>query len=224
MGDLYLGTGNLEAAAKAYQRALDEQASYALAHVGLARVLAARGDLKAAATTLEPVATRLPAPSSVALLGDLYAALGRPQDAVHQYGLVRTPEKLNRANGVAVDLEVARFEADHAREPGGDPAKAVDLARRAFAERPTIYGQDTLAWALRQSGQPAEALPHAQGAVRLGTRDALLWYHLAAVESDLEMSEAAREHLATAFSINPNLTVRDLPAAQELAAQLGSKS
>jgi Flp pilus assembly protein TadD len=121
---------------------------------------------------------------------------------------------------VAVDLELARFEADHARDRGADPDRAVTMARRGLAERPTIYASDTLGWALRQAGRPAQALPHARAAVRLGTRDGLLWYHLAAVEADLGRTAAARRHLAEAFAINPYLTVRDQPAALALAGRL----
>jgi tetratricopeptide (TPR) repeat protein len=166
------------------------------------------------------VAARLPLPATVALLGDVRAALGDARGADTQYRLVRVMERLNRANGVAVDLELARFEADHARDRGADPARAVAMARRALAERPTIYAADTLGWALRQAGRARQALPHARAAVRLGTRDALLWYHLAAVEADLGRTAAARRHLAEAFEISPYLTVRDRPAALALAGRL----
>ena len=166
------------------------------------------------------MAARLPLPATVALLGDVRAALGDPEAAAGQYRLVRVIERLNQANGVAVDLELARFEADHARDRGADPGRAVALARRAMAERPTIYAADTLGWALRQAGKPGQALPHARAAVRLGTRDALLWYHLAAVEADLGMAAAARRHLAEAFAVSPYLTVRDQPTALALAGRL----
>ena len=116
---------------------------------------------------------------------------------------------------------MARFEADHARDAGSDPIRAVALARSALAERPTIYAEDVLGWALRQAGDAGAALPHARAAVRLGTADALLWYHLAAVEADLGMSTQAAADLAHAFAVNPNLTVRDLPAARQLARRLG---
>jgi hypothetical protein len=127
---------------------------------------------------------------------------------------------------VAVDLELARFEADHAGYPDGDPARAVALARAAHSQRPTIFAEDTLGWALRQSGRARQALPHAQAAVRMGTRDALLWYHLAAVEDDLGLSGPDRQHLAKALAINPHLlngyqSFRDLPAATDLAGRLG---
>jgi tetratricopeptide (TPR) repeat protein len=220
IGNLHLGAGRLAAAEAAYRRALAGVAGYGLAEVGLARVAAARGDLAGAARLLGPAATRLPLPATVALLGDVRAALGDRAAAAAQYRLVRVIERLNRANGVAVDLELARFEADHARDPGGGPGRAVAMARRALAERPTIYAQDTLGWALRQAGRARQALPHARAAVRIGTRDALLWYHLAAAEADLGMTAAARRHLAEAFAISPYLSVRDQPAALALAGRL----
>jgi tetratricopeptide (TPR) repeat protein len=220
IGNLHLGAGRLAPAEAAYRRALDGLPSYGLAEVGMARVAAARGDLAGAARLLEPAAARLPLPATVALLGDVRAAQGDARGAAEQYRLVRVIERLNQANGVEVDLELARFEADHAPDQGAAPARAVAMARRALAERPTIYAADTLGWALRQAGKPRQALPHARAAVRLGTRDALLWYHLAAVEADLGMTAAARRHLAEAFAISPYLTVRDQPAALALAGRL----
>jgi tetratricopeptide (TPR) repeat protein len=219
LGDLHLGAGALPEAEAAYRRALD-RADAPAAEVGLARVAAARGDLAGATAQLEEVTARLPQPAWVALLGDVLAAQGRTAEAGDQYRLVRLMEELNRANGVAVDLELARFEADHARDPGVDPQAAVALARAALDRRPTVFGEDALGWALRQAGRPAEALPHARAAVRLGTADALLWYHLAAVEADLGEAEAARADLTRALSLNPHLTVRDLPEARALAARL----
>jgi tetratricopeptide (TPR) repeat protein len=220
IGNLHLGAGRLGPAGSAYRRALDGSPGDGLAAAGLAKVAAARGDLAGAARLLEPLATRLPLPATVALLGDVRAALGDTRAAAAQYRLVRVIERLNQANGVAVDLELARFEADHARDPGADRRRAVAMARRALADRPTIYAQDTLGWALRQTGRARQALPHARAAVRLGTRDGLLWYHLAAVEADLGMTAAARRHLAEAFEITPFLTVRDQPAALALAGRL----
>ncbi len=214
LGDLHLGAGRLADAETAYRRALGRTAAPP-AEVGLARVAAARGDLASAAVTLEDVTARLPQPAWLALLGDVQSALGRAADAAASYDLVRQVEALNREAGVAVDLELARFEADHAGE------NAVAMARAAREARPTVYADDTLGWALRQAGRPAEALPYARAAVRLGTADGLFWYHLAAVEADLGLLDEARAHLAGALAANPYLTVRDRPDALALAARLG---
>jgi tetratricopeptide (TPR) repeat protein len=78
-----------------------------------------------------------------------------------------------------------------------------------------------MGWALRQAGRPDEALPHARAAVRLGTADALLWYHLAATEADVGQLDAAHADLAKALAVNPAISVRDLHAARDLAARLG---
>ena len=221
LGDLHLGAGDARRADAAYLRSAASVPGFPAAEVGLARVAAARGDLPAAIARLEAVVNRLPQPAWVALLGDAYAAAGRADDAQAQYQLVRQIESLNRSNGVAVDLELARFEADHASDPGAQPAVAVEMARTAAAARPTVFAADTLAWALRQAGQAEEALPHALDAVRLGTADGVLWYHLAVVEDDLGMTDSARDHVVRALGVSPFLTIRDLPGARALAARLG---
>ncbi len=228
LGDLLRGQGRLAESVDAYNAALGSVPTYPPAQVGLARVDAARGSFAAAARRLQGAVTTLPLPETVAFYGDVLAALHRPAEAAQQYALVRATEALQRANGVVVDLESARFEADHARDPGARPAAAVALARQALANRPTIYGHDALGWALRQAGSPAAALPQANAALALGTRDALLYYHRAAVEADLGMRAEASRDLRTAFSISPALmsesaltSIRDLAAARSLAGKLG---
>ena len=114
-----------------------------------------------------------------------------------------------------------RFEADHLHDPGANPAATVAQAQAALAARPTIFAEDALAWALSGAGRPADALPHAAAAVRLGTEHAQLWYHLAVIESDMGRNADARAHLTRADEIDPHLNVRDLPAAQALATRLG---
>lgn len=221
LGDLHLGGGQLGAARQSYDRALVLVAGYGPAQVGLARAAAAQGDLAGAVAILSPVVDRTPVAEWAALLGDLHGALGDTAGAGAAYGLVRQIEALNQASGVVTDLELARFEADQARSPGGDGERAVALARAAMAGRPSLFASDALGWALRQAGRPAEALDHARAAVRLGTADAVLWYHLAVAEADLGQVADARAHLGRALAINPALTVRDRPGAVALAGQLG---
>ena len=222
VGDLEFGQGRLARAEAAYRRAAELQPGLGFAEVGLARVAAARDDLDGGVAQLAAVVTRLPFPAWVAWLGDMEQAAGRTREAAERFELVRQIQALDEANGVDGSLEAARFEADHARGPQGRADAAVDGARAARERRPTIFADDTLGWALRQAGRAEEALPYARAAVRLGTADAVLWYHLAATEADLGMLEEARGHLDKALSINPYLTVRDRPDALALAARLGA--
>ncbi len=221
VGDLERQQGKASEARSAYRSALDSVPSYGPAELGMARLYAASGRLAVAAARLSTLITRLPLPETVAFYGDVLAAQGRRSAAGQQYALVRQIEKLQQANGVVVDYESARFEADHARDPGADPARAVALARAAYAARPTIYGADVRAWALRQAGQPAAALRWANSALRFGTRDPALWWHRAMISADLGALAPARRDLATALRINPAFSVRDAAAVRALGGRLG---
>ena len=221
LGDLHRLEGNLADAETSYKRALARKPRTAGALIGLARVEVARGDLDGARSRLESTVKVLPLPEAVGLLADVLSAAGDQRGARAQVEVVRSIETLNRASGISVDLELALFEANHARDEGGRPAEAIQLATQAQASRPTIFTEDALGWALRQAGRPAEALAHARNATARGTRHAELWWHLAAIEADLEMSEDAARHLGTAFDINPHLNPRDLPEAEALGSRLG---
>ncbi len=82
------------------------------------------------------------------------------------------------ANGVKTDLETAVYFADH----GIRPAESVELARLAQRERPSITGDDGLAWALERDGRCQEALGYSMNALRLGTQDASLFFHRGMIE------------------------------------------
>ena len=196
LGDLLLGRGNLMGADAAYARSLAAQPDQPQAQLGRARVAVARGDLTKASALLAALTDRLPLPDAVSLHGDVLSALGDTAGATAQYDLVRAIEELNRSTGgIAVDLELARFEVGQVGRPGGDAQRAVQLAETARAARPTVFADDILAWANRAAGRPADALPLARSAVRQGTGDATLWWHLAAIEADLGNASDARLHL-----------------------------
>jgi tetratricopeptide (TPR) repeat protein len=221
LGDLQLGRGRLDAAASAYRRSLADGPGNAAAELGLSRVLVAHGDLRSAASSLATLTERLPLPDAVALHGDVLAAWGDADGAARQHDLVRAIEALNAsAGGVAVDLELARFEAAQIGCPGGDATRAIDLATRAHAVRPTIFADDTLGWALRRAGRAAEALPLATSAVRTDIGDATIWWHLAAIQADLGRDDAARTSLAKALDLGGPLPLLERPEADALAQRL----
>jgi Flp pilus assembly protein TadD len=122
---------------------------------------------------------------------------------------------LQADGGVDVDLELALFEADH-----GDPARAVAMAQAAYDRRPTIYGADGLAWALYRGGDYAAAWPRSQEALRLGTRDALLYFHAGMIADALGDTDAARAHLQQALDINPAFSLVHAATARETLAAL----
>ena len=86
------------------------------------------------------------------------------------------------------DLEIALFDVDH----GIRLKHALALARVAHRERPSIDGDDVLAWALARNGQCGAAVPYSRHALRLGTQDAAKFFHRGMIERCLGHGAAAQ--------------------------------
>ena len=211
LGNLHWGSGRVNAAELQYRLALTVLPGYVYALDGLARVAAAGGDLETALALEEKAADTIPLPQFVAQLGDLYRTSGRGREAREQYATVGAIERLQRASGVATDLEAAAFRADH-----GWPS--VALARRAHAARPSIEGDDVLAWTLARAGRCDEAAHWSGRALRLGTRDALKFFHRAWIEDCLGNRPQARIWAGRALRLNPHFSLLWTDAARRLAA------
>lgn len=219
LGNLYFNRGDLDQAEAAYASALTVRASYPYAQAGIARVLAARGRTGEAIALYKQVVERLPLPEFAIALGDLQQATGDGASATQQYDLVRAIQQLNAAAGMNVDMELALFEAEH----GDDPAKAVALARAAYAKRPGIYGADALAWALYHAGSYAGATRYSDQALQLGTRDAALHFRAGMIAAAAGNQAKARTELQQALAINPHFSPRYAPQAHATLAQLGKE-
>ncbi len=81
----------------------------------MGRVKAAMKDYDAAIDYYKRAEAVVPQHEVVVALGDIYTLQGKTQEAAAQYALVDVIHKLNRANGVIGDLQVAQFFADHDR-------------------------------------------------------------------------------------------------------------
>ncbi len=203
LGLLELSTGRARAAADDMRSALASFPGYAFALDGLAQAEAALGKLGRARSLEAQAVARVPLPQYVSLLGDLEAAAGHPAAAARQYALIGVIERLLAANGVRNDLDIALFDADHGR----NPARAVTLARKGRAERPSILGDDVLGWALARDGRCAEALPYSTRALRLGTKDALKIFHRGYVAACLGRRAEARTYYRRALALNPHFSI-----------------
>ena len=213
IGNTRFNTGRLDAAAKAYGRALGRFPGYVHAAAGLARVEASEGRYREAIARLRGVVARLPIPAYVIMLGDILHASGRNAEARREYALVGAIEKLFAANGVRTELQTAVFDLDHGR----NLADALARARTAYVSAPGIYAEDALAWGLYRARRCQEASAHSARALRLGTRDALLVFHHAMIERCLG-SASSRSWFRRALTINPHFSFRWVPVARTALA------
>jgi tetratricopeptide (TPR) repeat protein len=210
LGLIYLSVGRFSAAAAEDRQALWVFPDYAYALDALARAEAGMGRYRSAIGFEHQAVNRIPLPQYVSTLGELYGATGHPRLAQKQYELVGVIQRLLVANGVKTDLETALFDVDH----GVRLHASLALARLAWRERPSIDGDDVLAWALERTGHCGEALRYSKRALRLGTLDALKFFHRGMIEGCLGDRTAQRGWLGRALRLNPHFSVLWAPVAR----------
>jgi tetratricopeptide (TPR) repeat protein len=211
LAKLELGLGRTRAAREHARAALRILPGYPSGRVELARIDAAAGRLAAAVAGARRAAEALPTSGSLALLADLLERDGRAAGARRERATIAVVDRLLEANGVQVDLESAVLRADARMRP----EDTVELARRAREARPSIYGDDALAWALARAGRCDEAVPLAKRALRLGTEDGLLWFHLGYAQGCAGDGSARRDAYRRALALNPAFSVRWAPVARD---------
>jgi tetratricopeptide (TPR) repeat protein len=199
LGETAFASGDYETAERHYREALTTYPDYYRALAGLGRTLAARGDLAGAIGQYEAAVRRLPDPSFVAALGDLYRLAGRESDASAQYALVEQIARLGALGGTIYNRQLALFYADHDLKA----EEAYALAAREYETRRDIYGADALAWTAFKAGRVAEAGAAMKDALRLGSRDARLFYHAGMIARAAGDRDAARDYLDRALKLNP---------------------
>jgi tetratricopeptide (TPR) repeat protein len=209
LGQLELNRGHVGAAGAAYRLALYRFPGYPPAMAGLARVDIARGRLVPGIRRLRDVVARLPLPEYVIALGDAELAAGLTRRGHADLALVRAEQRLLAANGVNTDTEIALFEADH-----GSPARALRLARRSWANAPSVRSADALGWALTSAGRPQAGLAWARRALRLGSRDPLFLYHAGMAARAAGRPGESRALLRRALSLNPRFSPLYAPRAE----------
>ena len=215
VGDLALAAGEPSVALAAYERAAAREPARSLTELGMARALAALDRTDAAIELLTASIDRFPEPALLTLLGELYEATGRTEEASAIYAETAALIDRHGASGEDNSLEAARFHADHA-----DPHDAVTFARIAFHNRPTVFAADALAWSLTRAGRADEALTYVELANRLGTDSVDVHVHTAAAYAATGHTTEARAALTKAFAGAPYPFPELRPIATDLAAQL----
>jgi tetratricopeptide (TPR) repeat protein len=172
---------------------------YHVARAGLARSLAAVGDIDGAIAEYTRAIEALPLPEYLAALGDLRDLRGDAQGAEQAYATVEVIATLSPLERRLYDRQLALFYLDHDRSLD----VALEIAQASVVARPDIYGFDTLAWALYKNGRLTEARAASDRARALGTLDARLLYHAGLISLALGDRERGRMELAAALARSP---------------------
>ena len=209
LGEVNAGAGRLDQAARHFEASLERRADYVAALLGLARVRAMQGRVAEAIPLYERTIAQKPDFDTIDELALVHDRAGHADEARRLDG--RVESLLPEASRVETEARhVALFLADVNRQVD----QALALAERDYEIRQDIYACDTLAWALYRNGKLAKADAAAQRALRLGTRDATLYFHAGMIAHDLGRRDEARRLLSQALEINPQFSLRNADLAR----------
>jgi len=209
-GTMRLASGDPDAAATWFDRALAAWPRSFLALAGKARAEAALGDFDKAIDGYRAAIAVAPQPDALTALGDLLALRGDDRGAQQQYATVLAVAQLQGSSGLVFNRQLVLFDVNHGR----DLATALQLADRELAERGDVYGYDADAWALLANGRAAAADAAMTKALALGTRDAMLMYHAGEIALAVSDSTRARDLLTQSLAIRGALDPLSASKAQ----------
>jgi len=213
LGETAFSIGDYETAEKHFRDALVTFPDYYRAVASTGKTRHANNDLPGAIEQYEKAVRLLPDPQFIAALGDLYRLAGRETDAQKQYELVEQIGRLSALNGALYNRQLALFYADHDIKID----EAYRLAAKEYEMRKDIYGADALAWTAFKANKISEAKAAIKDALRLGTKDAKIFYHAAMIARAAGDETAARDYLQSALKLNPQFDPLHSAIAQDIA-------
>ena len=184
----------------------------------MGKVKAALKDFPSAIEYYKKAQAIVPQHDVVVALGDLYSLQGQTEAARKQYAIVDTLRKINKANGVVGDMQMAQFLADHDK----DLEESLHLAETEYKTRPTVYGADTLAWCYYKNGRIPEARKYSLKALSQNTPEAMFHYHRGLILAKAGDVGAARKELYQAMSQNPYFDPLAAVECMKMVRELGS--
>lgn len=195
LGDEHWKNGNYVSAENAYDEALANYPDYFLAVVSKGRVRVSLGDFATAEKLLTDVQLKGPIANAIHLLGDIYTIRGQTEKANAQYEQFQViQEKLGDA---ADHKSLVTLLADR-----GKIEAALEMAEQEYTSEKSIHSADLLAWSLYKAGRSKEATKYIREAMRLGTKDAKLYYHAGMIAKANGEQREAKRLLEYALKLN----------------------
>ena len=216
LGEQYFQAGDLVEAEREEAAALTSFPRYHRALAAMGQIRAAQGRFAEAIAFYKEAIAIIPLPLYLAALGDVYTAAGDKGNAEKQYAVVEFIGKLNAINQQVYNRELALFYADHDRKV----PEALALAKKELEVRHDVYTSDAVAWALLKNGQAEAARVEMAKALRLGTQDAMLYFHAGMIDVALGDKARAAEHLRRALAISPHFHVLFAAQATKMLSSL----
>ena len=216
LAGLNFDMGHLEKAQSLVQKVLDDDAIDERSKILLVKIQFAKGHSKDALGLLIDVVKSHPSPPALAMLGDLYDALGDSGNATkywdHAEQLVREEALIAK---VAHAREAAIFFADHDRNLN----EALELIQIDSEQRQDLHSRDAHSWILYKSKRLQEAKAKCLSAIEHGAFDLSCLYHATKIHQSLGEDALAKTYLQKIIDVNPRFSIRysaDVANLQEM--------
>jgi tetratricopeptide (TPR) repeat protein len=196
MAHLHLVAGDLPGAERYSSEALSTFPGYPYALGALAQVRSAQARYPEAVTLLRRRYDAAPHTGILYALAEAQSLAGQREESTVSF---REFERLARAQSMLDDnanRELILYYLDHA----GEPARALEIARREVNVRQDIFTLDSYAWALAGMGDDEGASVQLQKALAMNVKDPTLLFHAGAIALRLHQTGKAEQYLKDAAS------------------------
>jgi tetratricopeptide (TPR) repeat protein len=218
LGEICFKSGDLSGAEQAYRAGLAIDPTSYRNLSGLGEVLTGQERYPEAIAFYQKAIAIVPYPAFAAALYDVDLQVGRSEDAHKQLELLEFIGTLNPINERLFYRELALFYADHDLKL----KESVELAKKELEVRRDIYTWDIVAWVLFKNGRVEEAAEAMNSALRLGTKDASIYFHAGLIYDRLGDNAKAKDFLGRVQSLNPHFDPLFADLARNTFARLTS--
>ncbi len=194
---------NLTLAESDFKNALKVLPTYSQAMEGLGKVEYFKGNNLESEKYFAQALSTLSLAQYSTDLADFYSVTGDKVKSNQEIALATSAYGLASQTGVNTDLEQSLFLSDHEI----NLAQALEMAKRAYQDRPSIYGSDYLAWAYYKNGNFTEAAKYNKESLRLGEYDPLILFHQGMIAYKNNDFINTKKYLTESKKINPNFSI-----------------
>ncbi len=200
LGNLFYNKGDIETAEKIFQYVIKDFPNYAHGYGSMAKIKMFKKEYSEAIELYQKALEKNSLPEYLIALGDAYTVTGEKEKAEEQYQKVKFIITMFKDKGVDTDLELALFNADHNRFLKESLEKANQSLENGSQ---SIKVYHALAWINYKLGEYNEAQRNMERALRLGTKDPLLYYHTGKIFESNGRQEEGKKYVDLALSICP---------------------
>ncbi len=144
-------------------------------------------------------------------LAEAMEAADMKEEATRTFADFEQQARAESLSAVNANRELIFYYADHVNQP----VQALQVAEQELSHRHDVYTLDAYAWALHKNGRDLEAKKQMDTALKVGVRDASIFYRAGEIESRLGNLPQAQQYLHAAAELH---SVHSPEAQSALAA------